>query len=70
QISFSIPNSDFVSLIVYDISGKIAAVLVNETKTAGSHTIEFNASKLSSGTYFYRIQTSSYSETKKMMLIK
>jgi len=70
HISFSIPNSDFVSLIVYDISGKIAAVLVNETKTAGSHTIEFNASKLSSGTYFYRIQTSSYSETKKMMLIK
>jgi hypothetical protein len=70
KISFSIPKNDFVSLMVYDINGKLAAVLVNEIKTAGSHYIEFNESTLSSGTYFYRIQTSSYSETKKMMLIK
>lgn len=69
-INYTIPKSEMVTLMVYDISGKLAAVLVNENKSAGSYSAEFNASALSSGIYFYTLLTSSFTETKKMILIK
>jgi hypothetical protein len=52
------------------MSGKEVASLVNEVKTAGYYTYNFNASNLSSGVYFYRLSASNFTSTKKMMLLK
>lgn len=70
SIKFSIPKQEFVNLKVYDILGKEITTLVNEVKSAGNYEVNFNASNLPSGTYFYRIQSGNYVETKKMILIK
>jgi hypothetical protein len=70
KINFSITKSGFVSLKVYDIIGKLVAVLVNEVKQTGTYEVDFNASHLTSGTYFYKIEMEGFSEIKKMMLIK
>jgi hypothetical protein len=69
-ILYQIPNTDNVSLKIYDILGNVIAALVNETQTSGKHKVEFNSKGLSSGIYFYRLHTSSYSETKKLLLLK
>ena len=69
-ITFSIPSEEFVTLKVFNSLGEEIAELVNETKPAGSYSILFDASKLSSGIYFYELQTGSFVETKKMILIR
>lgn len=69
-IRYSIPTSEFVSLKVYDVLGNEVATLVNEEKSAGSYEVEFNASLLSSGIYFYKLQVGNFVETKKMILMK
>ena len=70
NINFSIPNSSFVILKVYDVLGKEVANLVNEELSAGTYNFNFDAAKLTSGIYFYRIQTDNFVETKKMILLK
>ena len=70
KITFSLPNNDYVSLKVFDITGKEVAVLVNESLNPGSYEVRFDAANLPSGTYFYRLQTDGIFETKKMLLIK
>jgi uncharacterized delta-60 repeat protein len=70
KISFSIPQSANTRLLVYDISGKQVAELVDNTLDAGTYSIDFDASHLASGTYFYRIESGAFSETRKMMLVK
>lgn len=75
MISYTIPqtlagNSQFVSLVVYDLLGKEIARLVNEEKQPGSYIVEFNASDLPSGVYIYRLTTPDYASSKKMSLIK
>lgn len=70
KINFELPRSSNVKLSVYDITGKLASELVNEQRAAGYYTVEFNASNLASGMYFYRIEAGDFSATKKMMLIK
>lgn len=69
-INFSIQKEGMVTLKVYNILGQEVATLVNEFKNAGAHTINFDASKLSSGIYLYRIDSNGFTQTKKMMLIK
>jgi hypothetical protein len=59
-----------VSIKVYNILGKEISTLVNETKDPGSYDVYFNGSEQPSGIYFYRIQTGSFSETRKMILLK
>ena len=59
-----------MKLTVFDVTGKETAVLVNENLRAGEYKVDFNASKLTSGVYFYRLETSGFSEVKKMMLVK
>ncbi|MCI0474331.1 MAG: T9SS type A sorting domain-containing protein, partial [Ignavibacteria bacterium] len=59
-----------VSLVVYDITGKEVAVLVNEELQAGSYEVTFDASGLPSGVYYYRLSGSNFTESKKMMLVK
>ncbi|HRE41930.1 MAG TPA: T9SS type A sorting domain-containing protein [Ignavibacteria bacterium] len=70
NISFSIPSASNVSLKVFDITGKEVAKLVNEYKSAGDYSIQFNASELSSGVYFYRLNAGNFMSTKRMLLIK
>ncbi|OGU73040.1 MAG: hypothetical protein A2V93_07205 [Ignavibacteria bacterium RBG_16_34_14] len=60
----------FVTLKVYDILGREVATLVNEEKSPGEYEVEFDASQLSSGIYFYKLEAGNYSETKKMVLLK
>ena len=70
RIQFSIPSAELVSLKVYDALGKEATNLVNENLPAGSYSVDFNASDLSSGIYFYKLSTNNFVKIKKMMLIK
>lgn len=70
KINYSLPKSDFVTLKVFDILGREVATLVNEQKSAGNYNVEFNVNNLSSGIYFYNLMTGSYSETRKMILLK
>jgi hypothetical protein len=65
-----VPERSNVVLKIYDILGSEVSTLVNEDKDAGIYTVNFNASQLASGIYFYRLQAGSYIETKKMILIK
>jgi hypothetical protein len=69
-ISFKIPKYSFVSLKIFIITGEEVAVLVNGNMLAGNHKIQWNANNLSSGIYFYRLQTAEFVETKKLLLIK
>ena len=69
-IKYELPENSRVQLKIYDILGKEVAELVNEDKPAGYHEVEFNASSLPSGIYFYRIQAGSFVDTKKMILMK
>jgi len=69
-ISYQLPVTSKVLLNVYDIMGNEVATLVNEVKSPGNYQVSFNASSLSSGTYFYKLTTDSFIETKKMMLLK
>ncbi len=73
-IQFQIPKSSFVNLKVYDVLGNEIATLVNEEKSAGNYELEFKPSvgslQLASGMYLYRLQSGSFVETKKMILLK
>ena len=70
KISFDLPKQGFVTLKVYDVLGKEVAKLVNEQRNAGSYIIDFNASHLSSGVYYFRIESGEFMQVKKMVLIK
>ena len=70
KISFSLPKQGLVSLKIYDMLGKEVAQLVNEVRTAGNYSVDFNAASLASGVYFYRIEAADFVDTKRMMLIK
>ena len=70
KIVFQIPESENVSLKIYDVLGNEIASLLNEEKSPGKYEIEFNASHLSSGIYFYTLRTGTFINTKKMILIK
>lgn len=70
RINYSLPFSSDTKIAIYDLTGKEINVLVNAFKKAGEYVIEFNASFLSSGIYFYRMITSANIITKKMVIIK
>jgi photosystem II stability/assembly factor-like uncharacterized protein len=70
RIAFSVQASGFTSLKVYDILGKEVATVVNEVKQPGNYAIQFDASKLASGVYYYRLNAGAFSETKKMILAR
>jgi hypothetical protein len=69
-IRYQLPMAGHISLKVYDVLGNEVATLVNEDKPTGSYKVEFDASNLSSGIYFYKIQAENFIETKKMLLLK
>jgi len=70
QISYQVPNNSRVSLKVFDLLGREVAVLVNEVKPAGTYTATFNANDIPSGVYFYRLRSGSFTETKRLVLLK
>ncbi|MFH1528397.1 MAG: T9SS type A sorting domain-containing protein, partial [Bacteroidota bacterium] len=69
-IRYDLPQGGMVSIRVYDMLGIEVKTLVNEYNSAGSYRVEFNASNLSSGTYFYRLTTENFTEIKKLILVK
>ncbi len=70
MIKYSIPQSSFVTLKVYNLLGQEVATLVNQEQQSGNYTVNFDASKLASGIYMYRVQSGNLSLTKKMVLMK
>ncbi len=70
SIEYAVAGKGFVSLKVFDLLGKEVATLVNEVKDAGTYSLNFNAAKLTSGVYFYRIQTDKFTDMKSMVLVK
>ena len=70
KISWQSPVGSWQTLKVYDILGNEVAILVNEEKSAGIYEVEFDASHLSSGVYFYTLRAGNYFQTKKMILTK
>jgi hypothetical protein len=70
NIRYSIPQSAFVTLTVFDMVGREVATLVNQEQSAGTYVADFDAANLANGTYFYKIQAGNFSETRKMMVLK
>ena len=70
KIKFSLPSSQFVTLKVYDVLGREIAGLINELREVGNYEVQFNPDNLVSGIYYYRFQAGTYSETKKLVLLR
>jgi hypothetical protein len=69
-ISYQVASAGNVSLKVFDLLGREVVTLVNEVTSAGSYTATFNAVNMPSGVYFYRLQAGSFTETKRLVLLK
>jgi hypothetical protein len=69
-IQYQLPRDSRVHLAVYDLLGKVVALLVNERKRAGTYEVTFDARGLASGVYLYRIQTEAFQETKKLLVLQ
>jgi hypothetical protein len=70
NIKYQISKAGFVILKIYDILGRQISTLINEKQTPGSYNVTFDATSLSSGVYFYKLQTDNFTDTKKMVIIK
>jgi hypothetical protein len=70
MISYELPVPGLVKLAVYDLLGREVAALVNTEMPAGSHLVTWDASRFSSGVYFYTLKTNLFSSTKRMLLIR
>ena len=69
-ISFELPNDSYVNLSVYDVSGRLVVTLLDENRTGGTNTVQFNPGFSAGSTYFYKLTTDNGSETRKMMMLK
>jgi hypothetical protein len=69
-LKFQIPKSEFVKLVVFDVTGREAAKLVNEELKPGIYEIDWNAENFPSGVYFYSLTSGSFTQTKKLILLK
>lgn len=70
SIKFDIPINGLVNLQVYDVLGRKVATIINEVKTAGSYRVDFNATELTSGIYFYKFTAGDFTDVKKMLVVK
>jgi len=70
NINFSIPKAGFTSIKIYDITGRLVQTLFEEQLAPGSYKAEWNASQMPSGIYIYRIESGSFTQSRKMILIK
>ena len=69
-IRYDLPEACHTNLRVYDVRGREVAVLVDDSRPAGRHAIEWNADHVASGIYFYRLEAATYGETRKLILLK
>lgn len=69
-ITFNLPERSYVELNIYNVLGVKLATLVKGVKSAGSYSVQFNASNYPSGIYVYELQTANYKQTKKMIYLK
>jgi hypothetical protein len=69
-IEYDVPKTVHVKIFVFDILGRQVKTLVDEEKSAGNYKVEFDANNFSSGVYFYRIETTEFTDTKKLILMK
>ena len=69
-ISFTLPSRSSVSLKIFDVSGREVATIVSEEMSAGNYSRQWNAANISSGIYFYRLQAGSFTETRKLVLLR
>ena len=70
MIEYSLPTSSHVTLKVYDVLGREVVTLKNENQFAGKHSVQFNASRLASGIYFYVLVADNFTVSKKMSILK
>lgn len=70
NIKFSVPQSSQVRLFIFDASGRVVETPVNDNLNSGTYNVTWNANRFASGIYFYKLQAGSFTETKKMILIK
>jgi len=70
EIRYDLPEPTPVTLVVYDMLGRVVETLVEERKEAGHHTVRWNAGGISSGVYFYRMTAGAFTETKRMVLVR
>ena len=70
QIEFSLPIDDFVNITVYNTIGQVVDIATSSYHTTGNYKVEWNGSELPSGIYFYQLRTSTFTKTKKMVLVK
>ena len=75
MIRFDLPASSYVTLKVHDITGKVVSTLIDGFQGAGTYTVELDAlgsksQELSSGIYFYKLRSSSFTKTRKMVLLR
>jgi hypothetical protein len=69
-ITYQLVKAGSIKLIVYDMTGRVVATLVNGEQPIGSYSVPWNASNISSGVYFYKLTAGNFSQIKKMVLIK
>lgn len=69
-IAFVLREKGFVKLYVYDLTGKVVSVIVNQSMQAGRHEVNFNGINLASGIYFYKLTANDFIDVKKMVLVK
>jgi hypothetical protein len=70
MISYSLPLASNVKISVYNAIGETVKILENGFKSAGNYSVSFNAANMPSGIYFYRIEAGTFSQVRKMMLLK
>jgi hypothetical protein len=70
RFAYALPTEEPVRLSIYNTLGQEVAILVDEPQTAGYKSVEFDASALPSGIYFYKLQAGAFTETRKMVLMK
>lgn len=70
NIKFSLPKAGFVSLKIYDVTGRLISEMLNEVRDAGNYTMTFEGSNIASGVYFYRLESNNFVDTKRMVLVK
>jgi hypothetical protein len=69
-VTFELPRAEHVTLKIYDVLGREVATLVDEMRAAGIYQETFNANRLASGLYFYRLTAGNFGQIRKMMLVK
>lgn len=70
KISYSVPTAGMVTMKIFDITGREVASLINDIKTPGVYTVDFNGGNFASGVYFYRLEATNFVDTKRMVLLK